>query len=158
MKRQIKEKEEEEHRRLIEKKAKLAAEKENSRRVKRDKLLTQIHSMPGCSDVERQQMQEVADGALGQPRDDLIELENVQRPVSSHPHRQADEALRSSSQESFLRQRQMAALHAKESRPTRKFSNGSSLEYRNIVARLELAIDNPGMDARMKLLELSHWF
>ena len=57
-----------------------------------------------------------------------------------------------------LRQRKMAASHAKDSRPTKKFGGGNLFEYRNCIARFEQAVNNVGMDERMKLLEMSHWF
>ena len=52
----------------------------------------------------------------------------------------------------------MARQIVKESRPSRKYSSGNPIEYRNTIARYELAVNNPGMSARGKLLELSHWF
>ena len=57
-----------------------------------------------------------------------------------------------------LRQRKMAASHAKDSRPAKKFSGGTPFEYRNCIARFEQAVNNVGMDERMKLLEMAHWF
>ena len=52
----------------------------------------------------------------------------------------------------------MAASHAKEARRTKKFAAGTPFEYRNLIARFEQAVNNVGMDERMKLLEMSHWF
>ena len=52
----------------------------------------------------------------------------------------------------------MAASHAKDSRPTKKFGGGNPFEYRNYIARFEQAVNSVGMDKRMKLLELAHWF
>ena len=57
-----------------------------------------------------------------------------------------------------MRQRKMAASHAKDSRPAKKFGGGAPFDYRNCIARFEQAINNVGMDERMKLLEMSHWF
>ena len=57
-----------------------------------------------------------------------------------------------------LRQRKMAASHAKDSRPTKKFNGGNPFEYRNCICRFEQAVNSPGMDERMKILELAHWF
>ena len=57
-----------------------------------------------------------------------------------------------------LRQRKMAASHAKDSRPAKKFGGGTPFEYRNCIARFEQAVNSVGMDARMKLLEMAHWF
>ena len=52
----------------------------------------------------------------------------------------------------------MAASHAKDSRPAKKFGGGTPFEYRNCIARFEQAVNNVGMDQRMKLLEMAHWF
>ena len=52
----------------------------------------------------------------------------------------------------------MAASHAKDSRPTIKFAGGPPFEYRNLIARFEQAVDNPGMSTKLKLLEMVYWF
>ena len=57
-----------------------------------------------------------------------------------------------------LRQRKLAASHAKDSRPTKKFNGGNPFEYKNVICRYEQAVNSTGMDERMKILELAHWF
>ena len=97
-----------------------------------------------------------------QPSDDVgIEMEiDVGTPTAlSHPNIPVAHIGSSAIEaEAGLRQRQLAAQHAKEARPAKKFSTGSSLEYRNVMARFDMAVKSPGMDSRMKLLEMMHWF
>ena len=106
--------------------------------------------------VQHQQQQ------LHQPSDDVeIEMEvDVGNPTAPSQLNIPVAHIGSSAiaAEAGLRQRQLAAQHAKEARPAKKFASGSSLEYRNVMARFDMAVKSPGMDSRMKLLEMMHWF
>ena len=62
------------------------------------------------------------------------------------------------SEDLLLKRKDLAARHARDFRPVRKCSGTSVIEFRNTVARFEMAVDNVGMDSRMKLLEMQHWF
>ena len=46
---------------------------------------------------------------------------------------------------------------AKKVRPAKRFSKGSSLEFANVMAKFDLATNNPALDSRTKLLELEHY-
>ena len=39
-----------------------------------------------------------------------------------------------------------------------KFGGKSIIDFGNIIDRYEMAVENVGMDSRMKLLEMQHWF
>ena len=47
---------------------------------------------------------------------------------------------------------------AKDARPPKKFSTGTTIEFKNTMYRFDLATNLPGMDSRAKLNELIHWF
>ena len=51
----------------------------------------------------------------------------------------------------------LAMKLAKKVRPSKRFSTGSSLEFANVMAKFDLATDNPALDSRTKLLELEHY-
>ena len=52
----------------------------------------------------------------------------------------------------------LAMKLAKKVRPQKKFSKGDSLEFTNIMAKFDLATNNPALDARTKLMEMEHYF
>ena len=54
-------------------------------------------------------------------------------------------------------ERILAMKLAKKVRPARRFSKGSALEFANVMAKFDLATNNPVLDARTKLLELEHY-
>merc|ERR1712212_1280586 len=62
------------------------------------------------------------------------------------------------SEDLFLKRKDLAARHARDFRPVKKCSGDSFIEFRNIMTRFEMAVENVGMDSRMKLLEMQHWF
>ena len=57
-----------------------------------------------------------------------------------------------------LKRKDTAQRHARDFRPTQKFGGKSVIDFGNIIARYEMAVENVGMDSRMKLLEMQHWF
>ena len=57
-----------------------------------------------------------------------------------------------------LQRKDLAQRHARDFRPTKKFSGNSVSEFRHTMTRFEMAVSNVGMDSRMKLLEMQHWF
>ena len=57
-----------------------------------------------------------------------------------------------------LQKKDLAQRHAREFRPTKKFSGNSISEFRHTMTRFQMAVENVGMDSRMKLLEMQHWF
>ena len=57
------------------------------------------------------------------------------------------------SEDLFLKRKDLAARHARDFRPVKKCSGDSFMEFRNIMTRFEMAVENVGMDSRMKLLE-----
>ena len=61
-------------------------------------------------------------------------------------------------EEVTLRRKQIAAQTAREARPAKKFCSETPMEFRNTLSRFYLAVDNVGMNARMKLNEMGHWF
>ena len=52
----------------------------------------------------------------------------------------------------------LAMKLAKKVRPQKRFSKGDSLEFTNVMAKFDLATNNPALDARTKLLEMEQYF
>ena len=87
-----------------------------------------------------------------------LNMADLKRQVQVPHPQQLQHQQRPTSVTDALQQCQMAATHAKEARPTKKFAAGTPFEYRNVIARFKQAVNNVRLDERMKLLEMSHWF
>ena len=62
-------------------------------------------------------------------------------------------------QELSLRMRQTSLVTAKDQRPPRKFKNGTSIQFRQLMGRFySAAASQQGMTPKDKLIELAHWF
>ena len=60
--------------------------------------------------------------------------------------------------ESTSRLKQIASQQARDARPSSKFSRGQPMDFKNFMMRFEIAVSSPGMDARSKMIEMTHWF
>ena len=62
--------------------------------------------------------------------------------------------------ESAARLASTGAQRARDARPhhQKRFSTGTAMEYRALIHRFELAVNQPGMDSRAKLTEMQFWF
>merc|ERR1712212_760704 len=103
-----------------------------------------------------QHAQELWEQEKEQLQQQVRQLQQQQQQQQSQP-RQAvvDHTV---SEDLFLKRKDLAARHARDFRPVRKCSGDSFMEFRNIMTRFEMAVENVGMDSRMKLLEMQHWF
>merc|ERR1712212_920384 len=103
-----------------------------------------------------QHAQELWEQEKEQLQQQVRQLQQQQQQQQSQP-RQAvvDHTV---SEDLFLKRKDLAARHARDFRPVKKCSGDSFMEFRNIMTRFEMAVENVGMDSRMKLLEMQHWF
>merc|ERR1711888_49174 len=86
----------------------------------------------------------------------VSQLQQQQKQQQNRPrHAVVDHTV---SEDLFLKRKDLAARHARDFRPVKKCSGDSFIEFRNIMTRFEMAVENVGMDSRMKLLEMQHWF
>ena len=79
-----------------------------------------------------------------------------QQQQQSHLEQQHSERLM---QELSLRMRQTSLTTAKDQRPPKKFKNGTSIQFRQLMGRFySAAASQQGMTPKDKLIELAHWF
>ena len=69
-----------------------------------------------------------------------------------------DNYMTQTQKESSARMTAFSTQRAKDARPPKKFSTGTTIEFKNTMYRFDLATNLPGMDSRTKLNELVHWF
>ena len=62
------------------------------------------------------------------------------------------------SEESAVRKGLMAQQQAKDARPAKKFTEGTTLQFRTTFQRYQAAVNIPGLSTKLKMIELSHWF
>ena len=117
-----------------------------------DKVNKQVQDMRQT----HQHAQELWEQEKGQLQQQVSQLQQQQKQQQTRP-RQAvvDHTV---SEDLFLKRKDLAARHARDFRPVKKCSGESFIEFRNIMTRFEMAVENVGMDSRMKLLEMQHWF